>query len=87
MLSPFWVYINWGFYELLKSHLRKVATRKEIKENFTYQLMYYVADIAIFTINMMFPPHIISMFIMICFLCCVIGVACHFQQYTRFFLT
>ena len=56
MFSPFCVYINWGFYELLKSHLRKVATRKEIKENFTYQFMYSVAYIAIFTINMMFSP-------------------------------
>ena len=56
MLSPFCVYINYGFYELLKSHLRKVATRKEIKENFTYQFMYLVAHIAIFIITMMFFP-------------------------------
>ena len=56
MLSPFCVYINCGFYELLKSHLRKVATRKEIKENFTYQFMYSVAHIAIFIITMMFFP-------------------------------
>ena len=68
MLSPFCVYLNCGFYELLKSHLRNVATRKEIKGNFTYQFMYSVAYIVIFTINMMFFPHIVSMFIVIYFL-------------------
>ena len=56
MLSPFCVYINCGFYELLKSHLRNVGTRKEIKENFIYQFMYSVAYIAIFIITMMFFP-------------------------------
>ena len=63
MLSPFCVYINCGFYELLlKSHLRKVETRKEIKENFTYQFMYSVAYIAIFTINMMFSPYYLNVY-------------------------
>ena len=89
MLSPFCVYINCGFYELLKSHLRKVATRKEIKEHFTYQFMYSVAYIAIFTINMMFfPPYYLNVYsdLLSVILCCVIGVSCHFQHYTSFFL-